>query len=193
MEGKRYTVKTANIFIHNPMAQISMYNVTVPEFKRELLALRAILVKAEAFVAEKKITDSVLLGAYLAPDQYPLVKQVQIACDGAKGTAGRLANVELPKMEDNETTLKALEERIDKTIAFLDTLTEEQFVGSEERDIPIYFMPGKVLTGLEYLNTLGLANFYFHLTTAYSILRHNGMNIGKSDYMGQVEFRDEKK
>jgi hypothetical protein len=96
-------------------------------------------------------------------------------------------------MEDNETTLKALEERIDKTIAFLDTLTEEQFVGSEERDIPIYFMPGKVLNGLEYLNTMGLANFYFHLTTAYSILRHNGMNIGKTDYMGQVEFHDEKK
>ena len=168
-----------------------MYNVTVPEFKRALLALRAILVKAEAFAVEKKIDDSVLLGAYLAPDQFPLVKQVQVACDNAKGTAGRLAQVELPKMEDTEATLKELEARIDRTIAFLDTLKEEQFEASEERDIPIYFMPGKVLTGLEYLNTLGLANFYFHLTTAYSILRHNGMNIGKADYMGQVEFHDE--
>lgn len=175
------------------MSQISMYHVTVPEFKRSLLALQAILVKAEAFVAEKKITDSVLLGAYLASDQFPLVKQVQIACDNAKGTAGRLAGVEIPKMEDNEASLKELEARIDKTIAFLDTLKPEQFEGSDERDIPVYFMPGKVLTGLEYLNTLGLANFYFHLTTAYSILRHNGMNIGKADFMGQVEFHDEKK
>ncbi len=173
--------------------QLSMYTITVPEFKRSLLALRAILVKAEAFVEEKKITDSVLLGAYLAPDQFSLVKQVQIACDNAKGTAGRLASVELPKMEDNEVTLKELEARIDKTIAFLDTLKPEQFEGSEERDIAIYFMPGKCLTGLEYVNTLGLANFYFHLTTAYSILRHNGMNIGKADFMGAVEFHDEKK
>mgnify|MGYP003475808344 CR=1 FL=1 len=175
------------------MAQISMYNVTVPEFKRSLLALRAILEKAEAFVAEKKIEDSVLLQARLAPDQFPLVKQVQVACDNAKGTAGRLAGVELPKMEDNETTLKALEERIDKTIEFLDTLTMEQFEGSEEREIPIYFFPGKALSGLEYVNTLGLANFYFHVTTAYSILRHNGLNIGKTDFMGAVEFHDEKK
>ncbi len=170
-----------------------MYNVTVPEFKRSLLVLRAILVKAEAFAEEKKITDGVLLGAYLAPDQFPLVKQVQIACDNAKGTSGRLAGVGLPKMEDNETTLKALEERIDKTVAFLDTLRDVQFEGSEERDIPIYFFPGKTLSGLEYVNTLGLANFYFHLTTTYLILRHNGMNIGKADFMGAVEFHDEKK
>jgi hypothetical protein len=151
------------------------------------------LVKAEAFVAEKKIEEAVLLEARLALDQFSLVKQVQIACDNAKGTAGRLAQVELPKMEDNETTLKALAERIDKTVVFLDTLKPEQFEGSEDRDIPVYFMPGKVLSGREYVNTLGLANFYFHLTTAYSILRHNGMNIGKADFMGQVEFHDEKK
>lgn len=170
-----------------------MYNVTVPEFKRSLLALQAMLVKAEAFVAEKKITDSVLLGAFLAPDQFPFVRQVQIVCDNAKGTAGRLAGVEIPKMEDNEQSLKELQGRIDKTIAFLDTLKPEQFEGSEERVVPIYFLPGKMLYGLEYLNSLGLANFYFHLTTAYSILRHNGMNIGKSDYMGQINFRDEQK
>lgn len=170
-----------------------MYNVTVPEFKRSLLALQAILVKAEAFVVEKKIQDSVLLGAYLAPDQFSFVKQVQIACDSAKGTAGRLAGVELPKMEDNEVTLKELEARIDKTIAFLDTLKPEQFEGSEDREIPIYFFPGKALSGLEYVGSLGLANFYFHLTTAYSILRHNGMNIGKTDFMGEVAFHDEKK
>ncbi len=175
------------------MAQFSMYSVTVPEFKRSLLALRSMLVKAEAFVAEKKIEEAALLEARLALDQFSLVKQVQIACDNAKGTAGRLAQVELPKMEDNETTLQALLERIDKTVAFLDTLKPEQFEGSEDRDIPVYFMPGKVLSGREYVNTLGLANFYFHLTTAYSILRHNGMNIGKADFMGQVEFHDEKK
>lgn len=170
-----------------------MYNVTVPEFKRSLLALQAILVKAEAFVAEKKIAEGVLLGAFLAPDQFPLVRQVQIVCDNAKGTAGRLAGVEIPKMEDNETTLSELKARIDKTIAFLDTLTEEQFEGSEDREIPIYYFPGKALTGFEYMNSQGLANFYFHLTTAYSILRHNGMNIGKADYMGALPFHDEKK
>ncbi len=170
-----------------------MYNVTVPEFKRSLLALKAILVKAEAFVAEKKIDDAALLQARLAPDQFPLVRQVQIACDNAKGTAGRLAGVELPKMEDNEATFAELEARIDKTVTFLDEFTPEQFEGSEDREIAIYFLPGKFLSGLEYLNTMGLANFYFHLTTAYSILRHNGMNIGKADYMGAVEFHDEKK
>ncbi|MBP9698338.1 MAG: DUF1993 domain-containing protein [Candidatus Moranbacteria bacterium] len=175
------------------MAKISMYNATVPEFKRSLLALQAILVKAEAFVAEKKIADSVLLGAYLALDQFPFVKQVQVVCDTAKGTAGRLAGVELPKMEDNEVTLKELEARIDKTIAFLDSLKPEQFEGAEDREIPIYYFPGKALSGLEYVNAQGLPNFYFHLTTAYSILRHNGMNIGKADYMGQVAFHDEKK
>lgn len=182
-----------NIYKEMSMTQLFMYTVTVPEFKRSLSALKAILVKTEAFVAEKKIEDIVLLQARLAPDQFSLVKQVQITCDTAKGTAGRLAGVELPKMEDTEETIKALEERIDKTIAFLDTLTPEQFKGSEERDIAVYFFPGKCLTGLEYLNTLGLANFYFHMTTAYSILRHNGMNIGKTDFMGQVEFHDEKK
>lgn len=175
------------------MATLSMYNLTVPEFKRSLLAHKAILVKAEAFVAEKKIEDSALLQARLALDQFSFVKQVQITCDNAKGTAGRLAGVELPKMEDNEVTLKELEARIDKTIAFLDTLKAEQFVRSEERDIAIYFMPGKCLSGLEYLNTMGLGNFYFHLTTAYSILRHNGLNIGKNDFMGTVEFHDEKR
>ncbi len=175
------------------MEKISMYNATVPEFKRALLALKAVLVKAEAFVAEKQIEDGVLLSDRLALDQFPLVKQVQVASDVAKGTAGRLAGAEVPKMEDNEQTLKELEERIDKTVAFLDTLKPEQFEGSESREIPIYFFPGKMLYGLEYLNTLGLANFYFHITTAYSILRHNGMNIGKTDYMGQIEFHDEKK
>ena len=175
------------------MAHISMYNVTVPEFRRSLLALKAILVKAEAFVAEKKIEDAVLLDARLAPDQFSFVKQIQIACDNAKGTVGRLVGVEIPKMEDNEKTLAQLEARIDATIGFLDTLKPEQFEGSEEREIPIYFIPGKFLTGLEYVNTMGLANFYFHLTTAYSILRHNGMNIGKADFMAGVEFHDEKK
>jgi hypothetical protein len=175
------------------MEKISMYTVTVPEFKRGLLALKALLVKVEAFVAEKQIEDSVVLNDRLALDQFPFVKQVQVACDNAKGTASRLAGVDIPKMEDNETTLKQLEERIDKTIAYLDTLKPEQFEGAESREIPIYFFPGKMLYGLEYVNTLGLANFHFHITTAYSILRHHGMNIGKADYMGQLDFHDEKK
>ena len=167
-----------------------MYNATVPVFVRSLTALRAILEKAESFVADKKIDESVVLQARLALDQFPFVQQVQIACDNAKGTAGRLAEVEIPKMEDNEKTLAELKERIDKTLAFLQSLSFEQFEGSEDRKIPIYFMPEKYLLGLEYVTDLAIPNFYFHLTTAYDILRHNGMDLGKGDYIGNLVFKD---
>ena len=167
-----------------------MYNATVPVFIKSLTALRAILEKAENFVAEKKIEESVILQARLALDQFPFIQQVQIACDNAKGTAGRLADVEIPKMEDSEKTLGELKERIDKTVSYLQAFTFEQFEGSEDRKVPIYFMPGKYMLGLEYVTDLAIPNFYFHLTTAYDILRHNGMNLGKGDYVGSLSFKD---
>lgn len=175
------------------MQKTSLYTLAVPMTIKSLQNLKAILGKAKVFIDEKKVEDMVLLEARLAIDQYPLVKQVQIACDNAKGTAGRLANVELPKMEDNEKTLAELETRIDKTITFVQSLTEAQFEGCEEREIPIYFFPGKHLLGFEYVTEMALPNFYFHLTTAYSILRHVGLNIGKTDFIGNVDFKDDTK
>lgn len=173
------------------MQKMSLYTVAVPMTIKSLQNLKAILNKAKIFADAKKIEEIVLLEARLALDQYPLVKQVQIACDNAKGTAGRLANVEVPKMEDNEKTLAELEIRIEKTVAFMSSLTEAQFAKSEEQKVPIYFMPGKYLLGFEYVTEMALPNFYFHLTTAYSILRHYGLEIGKADFIGNVDFKSE--
>jgi hypothetical protein len=173
------------------MNKTSLYALTVPMTIKSLGNLKVILGKAKAFAEEKKIEEIVLLESRLALDQYPLVKQVQIACDNAKGTAARLANVEPPKMEDNEKTIAELETRIDTTITFVQTLTEAQFEGSEERKIPIYFMPGKYMLGFEYVTEMALPNFFFHLTTAYSILRHHGLNIGKTDFIGNLDLKDE--
>lgn len=169
-----------------------MYNATVPEFIRSLEAMKGILAKAQKYAVDKKIEERVILESCLALDQFPFKKQVQIVSDYAKGTCAKLAGIENPKMEDTEATLSQLIERMDKTVEFLKTLKSEQFEGSEDREIPIYFFPGKFMYGLEYLNTLALPNFYFHLTTAYSILRHYGMDLGKADYIGAVNFRDQK-
>lgn len=170
---------------------MSLYTLAVPMTIKSLQNLKAMLGKAKAFADEKKIEETVLLEARLTLDQYPFVKQVQIACDNAKGTAARLAGVESPKMEDNEKTLLELEGRIDKTITFVRSLTEAQFADSEERKVPIYFIPGKYLLGFEYVTEMALPNFYFHLTTAYSILRHHGLALGKADFIGSVDFKSE--
>jgi hypothetical protein len=172
------------------MQKTSLYTLAVPMTVTSLQNLKALLGKAKAFAVAKKVEEETLLQARLAIDQFPLVKQVQIACDNAKGTAARLANVEPPKMEDNEKTIAELESRIDKTIAFVQSLTEAQFEGCEERQVPIYFMPGKYMLGFEYTTEMALPNFYFHYTTAYSILRHVGLEIGKADFIGNVEFKD---
>lgn len=167
-----------------------MYNSTVPYFVRMLGNLKNILVKAEAWAKEKKIEESTLLGARLALDQFSFVKQVQVVCDNAKGTVARLAGAEPPKMEDTEQTVAELIARVEKTIVYVKTVTAEQFEGSEERKITLPYFPDKYLLGLEYLNGYALPNFYFHMTTAYSILRHYGLAIGKADYAGGMEFKD---
>ncbi|WP_437725559.1 DUF1993 domain-containing protein [Sorangium sp. So ce861] len=165
---------------------ISMYQASVPVLVRGLSNLSAILKKAAAYAEAKKIEPRVLLDARLAPDMLPLTRQIQIASDSAKGCGARLAAVDVPKYEDNEASFDELEARIAKTIAFLNTLKAEQIDGSEDREvtIPTRDQPMK-FKGLPYLLGFVLPNFFFHVTTAYAILRHNGLDIGKMDYLGK--------
>jgi hypothetical protein len=164
---------------------LSMYQASVPVFVRMLDNLTKILDLAVQYAEEKKIDPSVLINARLAPDMYPLTRQVQIATDMAKGCAARLAGLEVPVYEDNETTFPELQARIAKTLAFIQSVSAEQIDGSEERTV-ILKLRGKEVSfkGQPYLLHFVLPNFYFHITIAYAILRHNGLAIGKMDYIG---------
>lgn len=166
---------------------LSMYHASVPGFLRMLGNLSAILHKAEAYAAERKIEPGVLVNARLAPDMLPLVRQVQIATDGVKGCGARLAGIEIPSYADTESTFAELQERIAKTQAFLQGIDAAQFEGCEGKEITLKF-PGVEMkfAGRDYLLGFVLPNFYFHVTTAYAILRHNGLQIGKMDYLGQA-------
>lgn len=165
---------------------LSMYSASVPVFQQMLGALSDVLKKGEAHAVAKGFDPGVLLQARLAPDMFPLSRQVQIACDFAKSVPARLAGVEVPSFEDNEQTFTELQARIDKTLAFIASLDAAQFDGSELRSIVL--RPGtpkeRTLSGQSYLLAYGLPQFLFHVTTAYALLRHNGVEIGKRDYMG---------
>lgn len=165
---------------------ISMYQTSLPVFIRMLTNLSAILDKAAAYAEQKKIDPVVLVNARLAPDMYPLSKQIQIATDMAKGCAARLAGLEVPKYEDNESSLAELKARIGKTLAFIQSIGAEQVNFSENRDITLT-LRGKDMhfKGLPYLLDFVLPNFYFHISMAYAILRHNGVDIGKMDFLGK--------
>ena len=164
---------------------LSMHQISIPVFARALNNLAAILNKAATHVEARKIDPSVLINYRLAPDMLPLSRQVQIASDTAKGCAARLAGVDVPSFADTETTFPELQERIDKTLAFLNTLTAEQIDGSESRTVTIQLRGKDVqFVGLAYLTSFVLPNLYFHVTTAYAILRHNGVELGKADYLG---------
>jgi hypothetical protein len=164
---------------------LSMYQASTPIFVRQLNALTAILKIAAAFAQARKIDPSVLLNARLAPDQFALVRQVQIATDGAKGGIARLAGLEAPVYPDDETTFEQLEARIAKTVAFLQSVPPEKVDGSEERPIQLTLRSGELnFTGQAFLLHFVIPNFFFHVTTAYAILRHNGVEIGKRDYLG---------
>ena len=163
---------------------ISMYQASVPHFIHMLNNLKHLLEKASIQADTKKWDASVLVNDRLYPDMFPLSRQVQIACDMAKGCGARLAGVEAPKFEDNETTLSDLINRIDKTIAFLKTLTPTQIDGSEQK--PIHFKIKEYefnFNGLDYLLNWSIPNVYFHITTTYNILRHNGVELGKQDFL----------
>ena len=164
---------------------ISMYQSSVPVFIRQLNNLSNILNKALAHCEAKKIDQATLITFRLFPDMLPLSRQVQIACDSVKAGAARLAEVEIPSHEDTETTFAELQERITKTIAFLQTIKAEQIDGKEELKIS-YTQRSREsnFIGQPYLLHYVLPNLYFHITTAYAILRHNGVEVGKKDYLG---------
>jgi uncharacterized protein len=167
---------------------ISMYDVSIPALTSGLTNLSAILDKAAAHAAAKKFDSAVLSEARLFPDMYPFTRQVQIACDTAKGAAARLAGIEVPKHEDTEATLAELKARIAKTVDFLKSVTAAQLKDAESRAIEIKFPNGSwKFTGIAYLNDFVLPNFYFHVSMAYALLRKNGVEIGKGDFLGAIQ------
>jgi len=164
---------------------ISMYEASVPVFVRYLGNLKAILVKAMAHAEARKIDPAVLIGSRLFPNMLPLSRQVQLASDMAKSAPSRLVGTEPPKFEDTESTFPQLLERIDKTVAHLKSFQAGQFEASEERAITVKTARGPLeQKGLPYLTQFVLPNFLFHVTTAYDILRHNGVELSKADYLG---------
>ena len=167
---------------------LSMYQASVPVFVRTLTNLKAILQKAAAHAQARKIDESVLVGARLYPDMLPLSRQIQIASDFARSTAARLAGGEPPPFEDNEKTFAELTARIDRTLDYLRTKKAAEIDGSENREIvrPVRGEPHK-FTGINFLFQYALPNFFFHATTTYAILRHNGIEIGKGDYIGKLD------
>ena len=164
----------------------TLYAASIPLFQQMLGGLKVVLAKAENHATEKNIDPNAYLQARLYPDMFPLLRQVQIASDFAKGVAARLAGVEVPKLDDNEKTFAELQARIDSILAFMGTLTEAQFADAATREIVL--QPGtpkeRRFEGQAYLLTYGLPHFFFHTTTAYAILRHNGIEVGKKDYVG---------
>ena len=164
---------------------ISMYQASVPPFVRALNNLAAILEKGAVHAQARKIDEAVLLNSRLFPDMFPLSRQVQIATDTARSGAGRLAGAEFPTYEDKETTFQELVERVRKTIAYLESLTPAQIDGGEDRTITWQSRSSsKSMPGQPYLLSHLLPNIHFHVTTAYCILRHNGVELGKKDYLG---------
>ena len=165
---------------------LSMYQASVPVFTRMLENLSAILAKAAAHAEAKKIDPAVFINARLAPDMFALARQVQIASDAAKGCVARLAGVEVPSYPDTEATFPELQERVAKTIAFVKGFTAQQIDGSEERTCILKVRGDEMkFRGQDYLFKLSIPNFFFHVTTAYDILRHNGVELGKMDYLGR--------
>ncbi|MDR2451097.1 MAG: DUF1993 domain-containing protein [Candidatus Accumulibacter sp.] len=163
---------------------ISMYQASVPVFVRMLNNLGAILDKGGAHAQARKIDARVLPASRLIADMFPLSRQVQIASDHAKGAVARLAGVEIPKYEDDEQTIEELQARIAKTVAFVEKFTAAEIDGSEEREIVLIMRSGEQrFQGLDYLLGFAIPNFYFHVVTAYDILRQNGVEVGKRDFL----------
>lgn len=166
-----------------------LYDITIPAFIKTLGNLQKILDKSAAFADAKKIAPEVLLQSRLAPDMFPLIRQIQIVCDTAKLGASRLTGKEAPTHDDKEVTLAEIKNRIESVVTYLKTFKPEDFKGAEERKISQPRWEGKWLTGTEYTLHHVLPNFYFHTTTAYAILRHNGLEIGKKDYLGDMPYK----
>ena len=167
---------------------VSLYDVSVPIFALSLNNLAVILGKAASHAEVKKVDPKVLPGARLIIDMLPLSSQIQFACDTAKGAAARLAGIEVPKHEDTESTLAELQARVAKTLEFIKTVKPEQFQGAETRDIVLQFPQSSLkFTGVNYLTNFALPNFFFHVTMAYALLRKNGVDLGKRDFLGPLQ------
>lgn len=164
----------------------SLYSLTVPVFIKALGGLKTILQKAQ----DHGVDEKHLLADALAPDMFPFVRQVQIACDNAKGASARLAGKDIPSFEDNEASLEALQARIDKTVSFLQTITEADFTGAEERKITLPYFPNTFMHGFDYAREYALPNFFFHVSMAYALVRKNGVSIGKADYINGLPLQD---
>lgn len=167
---------------------MNLYDATIPIFTKYLSNLGRWLDEAAALAEAKKFDVQVLLDARLAPDQLPLIRQIQEACDAAKFCAAKLAGKTAPSHPDTEKTLDEARARIRTCLAYLETFTRDDFVGAEDRACSHAWMQGKSMRGGDYLDHYALSNFYFHLVTAYSILRHNGVALGKTTYIGSVPF-----
>ena len=178
--------------------ETNLYTVTVTPIINMLESLTEILEKASGSAKSKQLEwhpegmqESSLLNSHITFDQFPLIRQVQIACDNAKNGVARLADIEAPKHEDTEKTFEELKARIEKTIEFLKTVKPESMVGQEERKVTLQFYPDKYLSGFEYATLYLMPNFYFHVVTAYSILRKNGVELGKGDYLHNIPWHNQ--
>ncbi len=166
-----------------------LYQITVPFFSKTLKNLSHMLDKAQKLADGKKFEVEVLLNSRLAPDQFNFIRQVQITCDTAKLAVARLSGKEAPKNEDTEKSLPELKARIDHTLQYLNSVTEKDFAGAETKKITHARWEDKHLTGFDFAFHHALPNLYFHTTTAYSILRHNGVELGKQDFLGEMPFK----
>lgn len=167
---------------------VSVYDASIPGLVRGLTNLSAILDKAAAHAAARKFDPSILLQARLFPDMHPLVRQVQIACDTAKGAAARLSVREIPKHEDSETSFAEIQARIRKTLDFVESVTPEAVAGAESRQIVLKFPTNTLnFNGLSYVTQYVLPNFYFHSSIAYALLRNSGVELGKRDFLGAIQ------
>lgn len=163
-----------------------LYDISIAPLLRNLDNLKHILQQGEAYAEQKKVAPEVLLNSRLAVDMYPLSRQVQLVSDMSKGVGARLAGVEMPQYEDNETSFDMLYARIDKTVAFLSHIQPAQLEGAENKEVVLTIRKVDLtFTGLDYLQKWAMPNVYFHTTTAYNILRHSGVPLGKTDYLGQ--------
>lgn len=169
---------------------MSLFHLTVPQFEKNLQNVGRWIDKAIEHANAKSFDPNVLLVARLAPDQYPLVKQIQVICDSAKLATARLAAKEAPSHPDNEKTWDELRTRVRSVLEYVRSFKPADFEGAETRHVTLPWMPGKVLTGKDYVTEFALANFFFHYTTAYAILRHNGVSLGKADFIGSLPFKD---
>ena len=177
--------------------ETNLYTVTIPPMMKALKALDGILSKVDTHAKGKQLAwhpaglqEDALLQSRLISDQFPFIRQVQIACDNGKGGAARLAEVEMPKYEDTEKTIADLKARIGKTLDFMKTIKPEQVIGKEGIKVTLPYWPDKHMTGFGYATEYLIPNFFFHVTTAYSILRKNGVDLGKDDFMGGLLLKD---